>query len=152
VLNLESDFGANRNNSEMRDIRFELPIVLKSLETFWNYTDDNKDQLRNPVCHWGVQMGQIKPGSQSFFEGRFNNAITILLAIVVTLAVCITVAEQWNTYDWIKRFLAVCLLLNMTTVPLAIILKLTKGITAKPDILVKTAYIWLLLATLLFNR
>ena len=92
------------------------------------------------------------PANSRVPKGRFNNAITILLAIVVTLAVCVTIAGQWKTYDWIKKFLAVCLLLNMTTVPLAIILKLTKGTTAKPDLLVKTAYVWLLLATLLFNR
>ena len=74
------------------------------------------------------------------------------LAIVVTLGVCITIAGQWKTYDWVNKALAVLLLLNMATVPLAIILKLIKGITAKPEILVIADYIWLLLATLLFNR
>lgn len=75
------------------------------------------------------------PANPSVLKGRFNDTVTILLAIVVTLGVCTTIAGQWRTYDWIKKALAVLLLLNMTTVPLAIIMKLTKGITAKPDLL-----------------
>jgi predicted neutral ceramidase superfamily lipid hydrolase len=96
-------------------------------------------------------MGQIKSGSQSFFEGRFYNAVTILLALVVTFAVCFTIAGQWKTYDWIKKLLAGVLLLNLGTVPIAIIMRLRKGKTSKPDISVQVAYVWLLLATLLFN-
>jgi len=42
VPNLELIFKASRNNSEMRDIRFELAIVLKAGGIFWNRTGCNK--------------------------------------------------------------------------------------------------------------
>jgi len=38
VPNLKSDFKASRNNSEMRNIRFALPIVLKRHGMFWTHT------------------------------------------------------------------------------------------------------------------
>jgi hypothetical protein len=41
VPNPESIFKASRNNSEMRDIRFELAIVLKSSGMFSNPTSHN---------------------------------------------------------------------------------------------------------------
>ena len=97
-------------------------------------------------------MEQIKSGSQSFLEGRFYSAVTILLTLVVTFAVCFTIAGQWKTYDWIKKLLAGVLLLNLGTVPIAIIVRLRKGKTSKSDISVQVAYTWLLLATILFNR
>jgi uncharacterized membrane protein YbhN (UPF0104 family) len=70
----------------------------------------------------------------------------------VTFAVALTIAGHWKTYDWINKFLAAALLLNLGTVPLAIIMRLRKGQTAKTDISVQLAYVWLLLATILFNR
>lgn len=85
-------------------------------------------------------------------EGRFYNAVTVLVASVVTLALCITIARQWTTYDWIKKLLAVTLLLNLAVGPLAIIMRLRKRVTEKPDMPIQVAYVWLLLATLLFNR
>ncbi len=97
-------------------------------------------------------MEQTKSGTQDFLEGRFNNVVTVLLAIVVTLVVCLTIAGQWKTYDWIKKLMALALVFNLAVVPLAIIMNLRKGRTAKPDMSVQGAYIWLLLATLLFNR
>jgi len=97
-------------------------------------------------------MEQIKSGTQDFLEGRFNNVVTVLLAIVVTLVVCLTIAGQWKTYDWIKKLMALALVSNLVIVPLAIIMNLRKGGTAKPDMSVQGAYLWLLLATLLFNR
>ena len=78
--------------------------------------------------------------------------VTILLAIVVTLVVCLTIADQWKTYDWIKKLMALALVFNFAVVPLPIIKNLRKGATAKPDMSVQSAYFWLLLATLLFNR
>ena len=97
-------------------------------------------------------MEQTKPENQGVLEGRFNKAVTMLLAIVGTLAVCVTIVVQWGTYDWIKKVLAVGLLLNLASVPLTIIIKGRKGITEKPDRWIQTAYIWLILATILFNR
>jgi len=40
----------------------------------------------------------------------------------------------------------------LVIVPVTIIIKRKKGIATKPDMLVQTAYIWVLLATMLFNR
>ena len=92
------------------------------------------------------------PANRGFLESRFYHAITILLAVVVTIAICLTIAGQWKTYEWIKKLLAIALFLNLATVPLAMIIKLSKDKKTKPDMLVQTAYIWLLLATILFNR
>lgn len=97
-------------------------------------------------------MEQTKSWLQDFIEGRFNNVVTILLAVVVTLVVCLTIAGQWKTYDWIKKLMALALVSNLAIVPLAIIVNLRKGRTVKPDMSVQGAYLWLLLATLLFNR
>ena len=47
------------------------------------------------------------PRNRGFIEGRFYNAVTSLLAIAVTIVVCLTIAEHWKTYDWIKKLLAV---------------------------------------------
>jgi len=97
-------------------------------------------------------MEQTKSGTQAFLEGRFNTVVTILLAVVVTLVVCSTIAGQWKSYDWVKKLMAVALVSNLAIVPLAIIVNLRKGRTVKPDMSVQGAYFWLLLATLLFNR
>jgi len=97
-------------------------------------------------------MEQTKSGTQAFLEGRFNTVVTILLAVVVTLVVCSTIAGQWKSYDWVKKLMAVALVSNIAIVPLAIIVNLRKGRTVKPDMSVQGAYFWLLLATLLFNR
>ena len=97
-------------------------------------------------------MEQTKSGTQHFLEGRFYNGVTILLAIVVTLVVCSTIAGQWKTYDWIKKLMALALVSNLLLVPLPIIKNLRKGVPAKPDMSVQSAYFWLLMATMLFNR
>ena len=97
-------------------------------------------------------MEPIISANPSLLKGRFNNVITVLLAIVVTLVVCLTIAGQWKTYDWIKKVMALALVSNLVIVPLAIVMNLRKGGTAKPDMSVQGAYVWLLLATLLFNR
>lgn len=97
-------------------------------------------------------MEQTKSGTDNFLGGRLNNIVSILLAIVVTVVVCVTIAGQWQTYEWIKKLMALALVLNLAIVPLAIIMNLRKGITAKSDMSVQSAYLWLLLATLLFSR
>ena len=101
----------------------------------------------------GVKMEPTIPENRGFLESRFYRATTILLAVVVTIDVCLAIAFHWRTYDWIKKFLALVLVSNLVIVPVTIIINLRKkGIATKPDISVQTAYIWLLLATLLFNR
>jgi hypothetical protein len=97
-------------------------------------------------------MGPTIPKNRGFLESRFYRATTILLAVVVTIDVCLAIAFHWRTYDWIKKFLALVLVSNLVIVPVTIIIKRKKGIATKPDMLVQTAYIWVLLATMLFNR
>jgi hypothetical protein len=48
--------------------------------------------------------------------------------------------------------MALALVANLVLVPLPIIKNLRKRVTAKPDMSIQSAYLWLLLATLLFNR
>jgi hypothetical protein len=100
----------------------------------------------------GIKMEQLKPENQRVLEERFNKAATILLALVGTSAVCLTIVVHWRTYDWINKLLAVSLLLNLASVPLTVIIKGRKGITAKPERWIQTAYSWVILATVLFNR
>jgi len=63
-------------------------------------------------------MEQTKSGTQAFLEGRFNTVVTILLAVVVTLVVCSTIAGQWKSYDWVKKLMAVALVSNLAIVRL----------------------------------
>lgn len=97
-------------------------------------------------------MEQINPENQGGLEGRFNKAGTLLLALVGTSAVCLTIIVHWRTYDWINKLLAVGLVLNLARVPLTVSIKGTKEITTRPETWVQTAYIWIILATILFNR
>ncbi|MBZ5494311.1 MAG: hypothetical protein LAO76_25580 [Acidobacteriia bacterium] len=97
-------------------------------------------------------MEEIKPENKDVLEGRLNKAGTILLALVATSAVCLTIVLHWRTYDWINKLLAVVLLLNLARVQLTISIKGRKEIIARPDTWMQTAYIWIMLATILFNR
>jgi hypothetical protein len=135
----------------MRDIRFELAIVLKSSGRFRS----RKALIyvgQQYILAIGVKMETSTPGKRGLIAGRFNNPITILLAVVVTIDVSLTIARHWKTYDWLGRFLGIVLLLNLVIVPLTIVIKSSKGEKPKPDMLVQTAYIWVLLATMLFSR
>ena len=85
-------------------------------------------------------------------EGRFYNAIIVLFALLVTVNVSFTIVRHWKTYDWIGQFLGIALLLNLAIVPLAMIIRFRKREKPKVDMLVQTAYIWVMLATMLFNR
>ena len=99
-----------------------------------------------------MKLEQVKAENQSLLERRFNNASTIILALVGTSAVCLTIVLHWRTYDWINKLLAVGFLLNLASTPLTVIIKGWKATTAKPDRWIQTAYIWVILATVLFNR
>ena len=101
-------------------------------------------------------MEPSTPGNRGLIAGPFYNAVTILLAFVVTIGVSLAIAKHWKTYDWLGKSLGIVFLLNLAIVPLATIMKLRKGEKAKPDVLVQTAYInaylWVMLATILFTR
>jgi hypothetical protein len=97
-------------------------------------------------------MEPTTPGNRGFMEGRFYNAIMILFALLVTVNVSFTILRHWKTYDWLGKCLGIALLLNLVIVPLTMIIRLSKGEKPKPEMLVQTAYIWVMLATMLFNR
>jgi hypothetical protein len=71
-------------------------------------------------------MEQTKSRTDDLLGGRFNNMVSILLAIVVTLVACLTIAGQWKTYDWIKKLMALALVFNLAVVPLPIIVNFTQ--------------------------
>jgi hypothetical protein len=97
-------------------------------------------------------MEPATPAKEDFLKSRFYKGTTILIAIVVTIGVCFTIASHWRTYDWISKFLGIVLVFNLLVGPLPVIKRMRKGETARPEMLLQTAYIWLLLATLLFTR
>jgi hypothetical protein len=97
-------------------------------------------------------MEPSTPENRGFIAGPFNNALTILLAFAVTIDVGLAIVTHWKTYDWLGKFLGIVLLLNLVIVPLARTIKFRRGEKPKPEILVQTAYIWVLLATMLFTR
>jgi hypothetical protein len=68
VPNLESIFRANRNNSEMRDNRFKLAIVLKPRQIF--------DQIElEPGRLWDIRVNWIALIlSHSFSRAKLANA------------------------------------------------------------------------------
>ena len=76
---------------------------------------------------------------------------TIFLAVAITIDVLLAIALHWKTYDWLGKFLAVALMFNIVTGPPLIRLRKKQG-NAGTDTLVQSAYISLLLATILFNR
>jgi hypothetical protein len=142
----------------MRNVRVEFPIVLKPTQAFRSVGAFNigalilKIVVNNVIWSLGVKMESTGSGKQSFLKGRFYNAITVLLAFIVTIDVCLAIAAHWRTSDSISKFLGVVLILNLLIAPLNVIIRSRRGEKATPDMLVRTAYIWLLLATILFNR
>ena len=97
-------------------------------------------------------MEPTTPVKEDFLKSRLYKVTTILLAVVVTIGVCLAIASHWKTYDWLGKFLGIVLVLNLLAVPFAVIKGMRRGVPARPEMLIRTAYVWLLLATLLFNR
>lgn len=85
-------------------------------------------------------------------QPRPFNAGTIFLAIVVTIDVFIAVVTHWNNYDWMGKVVGSVLMLS-TGIGLFLVLKKPgEGEKNRRVSFVTLAYIWLLLATILFNR
>ncbi|HEY1526118.1 MAG TPA: hypothetical protein VGH51_07765 [Candidatus Angelobacter sp.] len=97
-------------------------------------------------------MELTAPEKQDFFKGRFYNTIGLLLAVTVTVDVALAIARHWSTYDWLSKSLGVVLLLNLLVGALTIVRGLKKEKKTVPEMFVQIAYIWVLIATLLFNR
>lgn len=96
-------------------------------------------------------MEPSTPANQGFIAGRSYKILTTFLAFAVTTDVSLVIVRHWKTYDWLGKFLGIVLLLNLLIVFLTRTIKLGKEEKRKPEML-QTAYIWLLLATMLFNR
>jgi hypothetical protein len=151
VANLESIYKASRNNSEMREIRSELAIVLKAWARF---------RSRKALTYVGQQYlgpSERNSGTINARESRLHRQAPLQCLnhcprFVVTIDVSLAIVRHWKTYDSLGKFLGIVLLLNLVIVPLTRTIKFRRGEKPKPEILVQTAYIWLLLATLLFNR
>jgi len=77
---------------------------------------------------------------------------TNLLPVVVTADVCLAIITHWKNYDWLGRFLAVVLMLNLGMALLLVFKKPREGERNRRVTYVSLAYSSLLLATLLFNR
>jgi hypothetical protein len=75
-----------------------------------------------------------------------------LLPVVVTADVCLAIITHWTNYDWLGRFLAVILMLNLGVALLLVFKKPREGARNRRITYVSLAYGSLLLATLLFNR
>lgn len=91
-------------------------------------------------------------------KSKWLNPATLGVAILTTLDVCLTVFLRWKTFGWIYRFLCSVFLAVLLAAPLIGILHEKRARAGKKvtphhpadDLL--TAYLWLLLATLLFGR
>ena len=77
---------------------------------------------------------------------------TNLLPVVVTADVCLAIITHWKNYDWLGRFLAVVLMLNLGMALLLVFKKPREGERNRRVTYVSLAYSLSLLATLLFNR
>jgi len=77
---------------------------------------------------------------------------TNLLPVVVTADVCLAIITHWKNYDWLGRFLAVVLMLNLGMALLLVFKKPREGERNRRVTYVSLAYSSSLLATLLFNR
>jgi len=69
----------------------------------------------------------------------------MLIAVSTTLVVGLEVAEHWGSYGWFNKFLGVILVLNL----LGSLLELVRK---KEKITVTSAYLCLMLATILFGH
>ena len=81
-----------------------------------------------------------------------SKVTTNLLPVAVTADVCLAIITHWKNYDWLGRFMAVVLLLNLGVALLLVFKKPRECERNRRVTYVSLAYGSLLLATLLFNR
>jgi hypothetical protein len=75
--------------------------------------------------------------------------LNILLAVSVTVVVGAAIVGHWGTYDWFRRFVGVVLLLSLLVIGPQVLRKKEK---IDPNESVFVAYLWLMLATILFEH
>jgi hypothetical protein len=96
----------------------------------------------------GGNMEPVAAEKQNVTRSQ-SRAINIMLAFSTTVVVGLTVVEHWGTYDWIRRFVGVVLLLNLLF-SLRELMRKKEG--RNLEWFVSCAYSWVLLATILFNH
>jgi uncharacterized membrane protein len=80
---------------------------------------------------------------------KTTRVVSILMAVGATFLVVVGVVFHWASYNSLRKSLAVVLLLNLfigSVVTRKIIQK-----NRSPEIIIQQAYMWLILATMLFG-
>lgn len=79
-----------------------------------------------------------------------RSPMLMFIAICVSFIVCLAIIQHWKSFDWTSKFLAISLLV------LLLPLRLSRGEKhwlVKPDAPSPfEAYIWVMIATVLFSR
>ena len=95
---------------------------------------------------------EAKTSSEQGIQNPYSNWVTLLLAFAVTANVCIRIAVRWPGYDWLSKSLALVLLASLMVIPVCTVWSQKAGKKVGFPQFVQAAYMWLLLATLLFAR
>jgi predicted membrane channel-forming protein YqfA (hemolysin III family) len=93
-------------------------------------------------------MDSVPAEKQNIAKSQFPGA-NVLLAVSTTLVVGLELATHWRSYGWFNKFVGVILLLSLLGSLLELIRK-----KEKIDLqgFVTLAYMWLVLATILFGH
>jgi predicted membrane channel-forming protein YqfA (hemolysin III family) len=93
-------------------------------------------------------MDSVPAEKQNIAKSQFSGA-NVLLAVSTTLVVGLELATHWGSYGWFNKFVGVILVLSL----LGSLLELIKK-KEKIDFqgFVTLAYMWLVLATILFGH
>ena len=77
-------------------------------------------------------------------------AVNMLIAVSTTLVVGLELATHWGSYGWFNKFVGVILVLSLLTSLLELVRKKEKKIDLQG--FVTLAYMWVMLATILFGH
>ena len=147
--NLEIVFqGQNATIQRCAISRFELPIVLKSKGNSGNKRRPHFIRMDSATLSHrnGVNMEPARPENQGPLMQSLSKVSTNLLPVVVTADVCLAIITHWKNYDWLGRFLAVVLMLNLGMALLLVFKKPREGERNRRVTYVSLAYGSLLLA------
>ena len=75
--------------------------------------------------------------------------VSILMAISATFLVLVVVMVQWTSYNWLRKSLAIVVLLNVAVG--SVVIRRLQEKYKVPEMVVQQAYGWLILATVLFG-
>jgi len=97
-------------------------------------------------------MEPATPAAVANGTSRAYTSLTVFLAVVATLRVFMAIIDHWKAYDGFGKLLAVILLVNLVAGFFVVSKQLRKNGKVVSATLVLAGYVWLLLATTLFNR